>query len=314
MIATKTKKDMPLLCAADFKLLVTIGTGTFGRVYLSQNQKNSTLYALKVLKKADIVRLKQVEHVKAEKEILWTSASHPFIVSLYSAFQDSKSIYMVLEYVCGGELFFHLRNAGRFDNSTARFYVVEITLAIEHLHSQNIVFRDLKPENLLLDPQGHMKITDFGFAKRILDRTWTLCGTPEYLAPEIIQSKGHDKAVDWWALGILMFEMLAGYPPFYDDNQFGIYEKILNGKIKHPPYIDPCAKDLVEKLLTEDRTKRLGNLTRGSKDIAAHKWFTGIDWEKALHRGLKPPIIPLITHPTDTQNFEGPSEDLDDVL
>lgn len=209
---------------------------------------------------------------------------------------------MLLEYVIGGELFSHLRKAGQFTNDMTRFYAAEIVLAIEYLHSKDIIYRDLKPENLLLDSAGHVKITDFGFAKHVVDRygnilsfvlsgsyhvlekpsqfrfkypfpkclsyfngqpknrTWTLCGTPEYLAPEIIQSKGHGKAVDWWALGILIFEMLAGYPPFFDDNPFGIYEKILAGRIYFPPHIDPTAKDLIKKLLTADRTKRLGNL------------------------------------------------------
>ena len=169
-------------------------------------------------------------------------------------------LYMVFEYVSGGELFSYLRNAGRFSTATSAFYSAEIVSALEYLHARNIVYRDLKPENLLLDKNGHLKITDFGFAKRLTDRTWTLCGTPEYLAPEIIQSKGHNKAVDWWALGVLIYEMLMGYPPFYDDNPFGIYEKILSGKVEWSRHVDTTAKDLIKKLLVPDRTKRLGNM------------------------------------------------------
>lgn len=164
---------------------------------------------MKMLKKAEVVRLKQVEHINSEKEIL-AQINHPFLVNLYCTFQDDRNLYMLLEYVVGGELFSHLRRAGKFSNETTMIYAGEIVLALEYLHSLDIIYRDLKPENLLLDEEGHIRITDFGFAKKVEDRTWTLCGTPEYLAPEIIQSKGHGKAVDWWALGILIYEMLAG--------------------------------------------------------------------------------------------------------
>jgi protein kinase X len=211
---------------------------------------------------------------------------------------------MLLDYVCGGELFSYLRNAGRFCTSTANFYTAEIVLALEYLHSQSVVYRDLKPENLLLDKDGHLKITDFGFAKKLTDRTWTLCGTPEYLAPEIIQSKGHNKAVDWWALGVLIYEMLAGYPPFFDDNPFGIYEKILAGKIEWPRHLDPVAKDLIKKLLVQDRTKRLGNMKNGAEDVKRHRWFKGLEWQDVYGRKLKPPIIPRVSYDGDTRNFD----------
>ena len=151
------------------------------------------------------------------------------------------------------------------------FFSAEIVSAFSYLHSLSIVYRDLKPENILLDKEGHVIITDFGFAKTVCDRTWTLCGTPEYLAPEIIQSKGHNKGVDWWALGILIYEMLAGYPPFFDENPFVIYEKILAGNIKWPRLLDAAAKDLIEKLLVQDRTKRLGCMREGAVDVQNHK-------------------------------------------
>lgn len=165
---------------------------------------------------------------------------------------------MLLDYACGGELFTLLRREGRFSNDVALFFASEILLAFEYLHGMDIAYRDLKPENLLIDKEGHVKITDFGFAKVVKDKTYTLCGTPEYLAPEIIQSKGHNKNVDWWALGVLVFEMLAGYPPFYDDNPMGIYQKIMDGYYEFPPHIEPKARDLVKSFLCADRSLRLG--------------------------------------------------------
>uniref|UniRef100_A0A1B6DJA4 Protein kinase domain-containing protein n=1 Tax=Clastoptera arizonana TaxID=38151 RepID=A0A1B6DJA4_9HEMI len=294
------EKDLSL---DDFEVIKTIGTGTFGRVCLCREKQTNSYGAMKILSIDDVIRLKQVEHVKNEKNIL-QQVRHPFIVNLRWHYRDKCNLYMLFDYVCGGELFSYLRNAGRFTSSTGNFYTTEIVIALEYLHSQSVVYRDLKPENLLLDRDGHLKITDFGFAKILHDRTWTLCGTPEYLAPEIIQSKGHNKAVDWWALGVLIYEMLAGYPPFFDDNPFGIYEKILAGKIEWPRHMDPVAKDLIKKLLVGDRTKRLGNMKNGAEDIKRHRWFKGVDWQDVYLRKQKPPIIPRITYDGDTRNFD----------
>jgi protein kinase X len=298
----KTDMDQGMFTLGD-----TLGTGTFGRVRLvslpSISGSGVDWFALKTLKKTEIIRLKQVEHIKAEKSIMMR-IGHPFIVNMFASFKDKKNLYMLMEFVIGGELFSQLRKVGRFGNDTARFYAAEIVLALQYLHSQNIVYRDLKPENLLIDKDGHMKITDFGFAKVVEDRTWTLCGTPEYLAPEIIQSKGHGKAVDWWALGILIYEMLAGYPPFYDENPFGIYQKILAGKIEFPRHFDVNAKDLIKKLLLADRTKRFGCLKNGADDIKKHKWFKGIDWGKVYSRKYKPPYLPPHKSANDTSNFD----------
>mmetsp|Transcript_73428 Transcript_73428/g.153268 ORF Transcript_73428/g.153268 Transcript_73428/m.153268 type:complete len:348 (+) Transcript_73428:197-1240(+) len=295
----------------DFEMLDTLGTGTFGRVRLCKQRSTGKHFALKVLKKSEVIRLKQVEHVMSEKKIL-CQLNHPFIVRLGGAFQDTTNLYMILELVIGGELFSHLRKAGRFSNETTRVYAAQIVLALHHLHEKGIVYRDLKPENLLLDERGYIKITDFGFAKEVQDRTWTLCGTPEYLAPEIIQSKGHGKAVDWWALGILVYEMLAGYPPFYDENPFGIYQKILLGKVEYPRHFDTQAKDLIRKLLQPDRSKRLGNLKGGADDVRKHKWFKGIEWDGLLRRQSPPPIVPELRHPADTRNFDSYPDSVDE--
>lgn len=290
----------------DFKMLDTLGTGTFGRVKLCTY--NGKVYAMKILQKSEVIRLKQEEHISSERKIL-LSISHPFIVVLYRTFQDPMHVHMLLEYVNGGEVFTHLRNAGRFSKEFTKFYTGQIVLVIQYLHEKNIVYRDLKPENLLIAADGYLKITDFGFAKELHQDTWTLCGTPEYLAPEIIQSKGHGLAVDWWALGILMYEMLCGYPPFYDENPFGIYQKILVGKIEFPKYFDEYAKDLVKRLLTADKAQRIGCVSGGASDIRRHKFFRGVDWHALAGRQIQAPIVPQVSSSLDTHYFEKYDED-----
>ncbi|EER06501.1 protein kinase, putative [Perkinsus marinus ATCC 50983] len=203
-----------------FELGKTLGTGSFGRVRFVTHRDTGKHYALKILKKIAIVRLKQVDHINSEKAILKT-IHHPMIVNLYGCFHDSRHIYLALEYVVGGEFFTHLRKVGRFENETARFYAAQIVSIFEYLHSKNIIYRDLKPENILLASDGYLKLTDFGFAKIVEQRTYTLCGTPEYIAPEVLLNKGHGKAVDWWTLGILTYEMMVGYPPFVDEDPMG---------------------------------------------------------------------------------------------
>jgi serine/threonine protein kinase len=294
----------------------TLGTGTFGRVRLCEDpdlrkkleekemiHSANCFFALKIMKKSEVVRLKQVEHIRNEKEILM-EVNHPFIVVMFTAFQNEANLFMLLEYIIGGELFTHLRKAGKFSNDHTRFYAAQIVMALQYLHYSNIVYRDLKPENLLIDLAGYMKITDFGFAKVVEDRTWTLCGTPEYLAPEIIQSKGHGKPVDWWALGILVYEMLAGYPPFYDENPFGIYQKILAGKLEFPRHFETHARDLIRKLLTADRTKRIGNLKNGAEDLKKHKWFRGLNWAALYNKQITAYIIPDVASNDDTSQYD----------
>ncbi|CEQ40832.1 SPOSA6832_02508, partial [Sporobolomyces salmonicolor] len=323
------------LSLGDFDMLDTLGTGTFGKVLLARlrtspirpAQTQVHYFAMKVLEKSTVVRLRQVEHVNSERSTL-ALIQHPFVVNLFCTFQDEQNLYLLLEYVQGGELFSHLRRAGRFSADVARFYIANLVLALEHLHEHDIIYRDLKPENLLIDATGHIKVTDFGFAKYVPDRTYTLCGTPEYLAPEIITATGHGAAADWWALGVLLFELLAGYPPFFADNPLEIYEKILTGKFGVPHHIDPVAKDLIRRLLTADLTKRLGNLKNGAQDVKNHQWFEGVDWDAVkrkeirvrsvsagggegdgrrlicLDLDLQAPIIPLTHVPGDSSNFE----------
>lgn len=293
---------------SDFEVRGTLGTGTFGRVLLVRHRTSASHpstqnhFAMKVLRKTEIVRLRQVEHVNAERYIL-SRVSHPFVVDLFATFQDSLNIYMLMSYVPGGELFTHLRRARRFTPDVTRFYLATIILALKYLHSFNIIYRDLKPENLLLDSRGYLRLTDFGFAKIVDDRTWTLCGTPEYLAPEIIQSDGHGKAADWWACGVLCYEMLVGYPPFFDESPYGIYEKILNGHIHWPRTMDHLSRDLIRAFLKPDRTKRLGNMNGGPQDILDHPWFRGVDWDALERREINAPIIPHTSSVDDTRHF-----------
>lgn len=289
----------------DFDLRATVGMGTFGRVRVVKISGSSdrTPLALKIMKKSEVIRLRQVEHVKAETAVLST-IEHPFIVNLIATFQDDKRLFLLLEFINGGELFSHLRTEGRLPDAECRLIASQIVLAFAYLHGKDIIYRDLKPENLLIDNEGFIKVTDFGFAKVVEDRTWTLCGTPEYLAPEIIQSKGHGKAVDWWALGVLIFEMLAGYPPFYDEAAFGIYQKVLAGKVEFPRHFDNQATHLVKRLLTQDRSRRLGCLKNGVEDIQKHRWFRNTDWAAVEERKVSPPYIPAVRAADDTSMFD----------
>ncbi|KAF9434717.1 camp-dependent protein kinase catalytic subunit [Entomortierella beljakovae] len=192
----------------------------------------------------------------------------------------------------------------------ARFYTCEVLLALEYLHSHAVIYRDLKPENLLLDSMGHIKITDFGFAKHVpQNMTWTLCGTPDYLAPEIIQSKGYGKAVDWWSMGVLMFEMCAGFPPFFDEDHIKLYGKIMNGKVRYPQQFSPSLKDLLKRLLTADLTKRYGNLRGGASDIKNHMWFEGVNWDMVYSRQIEAPYRPTVLGEGDASNFDDYPED-----
>lgn len=293
----------------DFDRLRTLGTGSFGRVVLVKNKKDNLYYAMKILDKGKVVKLKQVEHTLYEKRIL-QSVHFPFLINLEFSFKDNSYIYFVMPFVLGGEMFSHLRKQGKFEETLCKFYAAQVILALQYLHHLDLVYRDLKPENILIDRTGYLKLTDFGFCKVVTGRTWTLCGTPEYLAPEVILSKGYGKSVDWWSLGVLIFEMAAGYPPFYANDPMKIYEKIVAGKYRFASNFLSDIKDLLKNLLQVDLSRRFGNLKNGVDDIKNHRWFKTLDWLSVLNQSLEPPFIPKVRSPGDTSNYDHYDEEV----
>ncbi|THH26720.1 hypothetical protein EUX98_g7469 [Antrodiella citrinella] len=295
----------------DFVIHRTLGTGSFGRVHLVRSIHNRRFYAIKVLSKEKIVRTKQVSHTRNEQAML-QSVQHPFIINLWGTFQDASNLYMVMDFVPGGELFTLLRRSNRFPDPVAKFYAAEVALALNYLHNADVIYRDLKPENILLNFDGHIKIADFGFAKQCNTTVWTLCGTPDYLAPEIIGNARYNKSVDWYALGVLIFEMLSGLPPFHepDISPVVLYEKIAQGPtcIKWPAF-HANATDLILKFMERDPSRRYGNLHNGAGDVFAHPWFREVDWEKLKNREITAPYLPKISGDGDASAFERYPED-----
>jgi len=219
-------------------------------------------------------------------------------------------LYFVLEYINGGEMFTHIHRNRYFTYDVAKFFAAEIVLALEYLHNLDIVYRDLKPENLLIDYLGHVRVTDFGFAKRVSDKTWTLCGTPEYLAPEIILSKGYAHAVDWWAVGVLIYEMRCGHAPFYDQSQMEMYRKIVEGRVAFPVHFKLDEKAIISAFLTGDLTRRLGNMKGGSQQIKEHMYFKAIDFEALYGLKISSPYIPSVSGDGDDSNFDKYEEEV----
>jgi len=302
-------EEFKSLKLSDLRIIATLGVGGFGRVELvmiAGDQKNRS-FALKQMKKSQIVETRQQQHIMSEKEIMEESDCH-FIVRLFKTFKDRKYLYMLMESCLGGELWTILRDRGNFDDSTTRFYTSCVVEAFDYLHSRGIIYRDLKPENLLLDGNGYVKLVDFGFAKKLQvgRKTWTFCGTPEYVAPEVILNKGHDISADYWSLGVLMFELLTGTPPFTGTDPMKTYNIILKGidAIEFPRNITARAKELIKKLCRDNSAERLGYQKGGIRDIQKHKWFDGFNWEGLRQKNLHPPIIPSIQSHLDTSNFD----------
>ncbi|XP_052768823.1 cGMP-dependent protein kinase 1-like isoform X2 [Mya arenaria] len=312
-IVNNVDAEFAKLKLGDLSIVTTLGVGGFGRVELVQiNNDASRTFALKIMRKHHIVETRQQEHIMNEKKIMAESRTD-FIVRLHRTFKDRKYLYMMMEVCLGGELWTVLRDKGSFDDNTTRFYTGCVLEAFTYLHSKGVVYRDLKPENLLLDGHGYCKLVDFGFAKKVgLGRkTWTFCGTPEYVAPEVILNKGHDITADYWSLGILMFELLTGSPPFSGQDPMKTYNIILKGidTIEFPRKITKNATNLIKKLCRDTPTDRLGFGRGGIREIQKHKWFEGYNWEGLRKHTLTAPIQPKIKNMVDTTNFDDYPDD-----
>jgi len=290
----------------NFEFLKVLGKGTFGKVILCREKATGRLYAIKILKKEVIIQKDEVAHTLTENRVLRTT-SHPFLISLKYSFQTADRLCFVMEYVNGGELFFHLSRERVFSEDRTRFYGAEIISALGYLHEEGIIYRDLKLENLLLDKDGHIKIADFGLCKEDITygrTTKTFCGTPEYLAPEVLEDNDYGRAVDWWGVGVVMYEMMCGRLPFYNRDHDVLFTLILMEEVKFPRNISVDAKDLLSGLLIKDPTRRLGGGIDDAKDIMAHNFFRSINWSDLVQKKITPPFKPQVKSDTDTRYFD----------
>lgn len=279
-----------------FALLSVIGRGSYGKVYLVRHVTDGRLYALKVLQKERVESKKQQQHVRTERAVLAAARASPFLVGFHGCFQNARKLYFVLEYCPGGELFHRLQRCKRLDEPTAKFYAAQILLALEHLHAHGVLYRDLKPENVLIAADGYVKLSDFGLSRTGLsgEEARSLLGTPEYLAPEVLLRKAYGRAVDWWTFGSLLFEMLTGLPPFYARNRAcaELFERIKFAAPKFPPYVAGETRALLEALLRKEPTERLG--VGGAAEVRAHAWFRGVDFEALALKRITPPFLPTL--------------------
>ncbi|KAL8954150.1 MAG: hypothetical protein Q9222_000034 [Ikaeria aurantiellina] len=304
------KTDKKHFGPEDFQIIKLIGKGTFGQVYLVRKRDTQRLYAMKVLSKKVIVQKKEVAHTLGERNILVRTAmaESPFIVGLKFSFQTATDLYLVTSYMSGGELFWHLQKAGRFNENRAKFYIAELILALQHLHKYDIVYRDLKPENILLDANGHIALCDFGLSKANLtkdDTTNTFCGTTEYLAPEVLlDEQGYTTMVDFWSLGVLVFEMCCGWSPFYADDTQQMYKNIAFGKVRFPrDALSTEGRNFVKGLLNRNPKHRLGAIN-DAEDLKAHPFFSDLDWAALANKTIVPPFKPQLKSTLDTSNFD----------
>ncbi|XP_051749226.1 serine/threonine-protein kinase N2 isoform X2 [Ctenopharyngodon idella] len=292
----------------DFNCISVLGRGHFGKVLLAEFKRTGKLYAIKALKKGDIVTRDEVDSLMCEKRIFETInvSRHPFLVNLYGCFQTPDHVCFVMEYSPGGDLMTHIHNS-IFSERQARFYSACVLLGLEFLHQNRIVYRDLKLDNLLMDSDGFVRIADFGLCKEGMghgDRTSTFCGTPEFLAPEVLTDCTYTRAVDWWGLGVLIYEMLVGESPFPGDDEEEVFDSIVNDEVRYPRFLSPESVSVVQKLLQKNPEKRLGAGDQDANEVKKHRFFQGMDWEALLAKRVKPPFLPSIKAPADVSNFD----------
>lgn len=300
------------LVVEDYQEITTIGYGAISRVKLMKHNSKKEVIVMKVLKKSDIISNNMVDKVKSEKKIT-KILNHKFIVNNIGFAQTASDIIFAMEFIPGGELFTHLRNVGKFQLNEVKFYSAQIILTLEYIHNNGIIYRDLKPENILIDYTGYLKLTDFSISKFCRNKTYTFCGTPEYIAPEIIMNRGHTAASDFWTLGILIYEMIIGIYPFYNSDVMVLYDKIIKGVYKFPKNLDANVKSLIKRLLVADVKIRYGKKKENGKlDIANHKFFKGFNWDALENMSLLPQYIPKIKGLEDTSNFPRFIDDIDE--
>ncbi|KAI9577510.1 hypothetical protein GQX74_004972 [Glossina fuscipes] len=304
--STRNSGGVKKVTLENFEFLKVLGKGTFGKVILCREKATAKLYAIKILKKEVIIQKDEVAHTLTESRVLQTT-NHPFLISLKYSFQTNDRLCFVMQYVNGGELFFHLSHERLFSESRTRFYGAEIISALGYLHSQGIIYRDLKLENLLLDKDGHIKIADFGLCKEDITygrTTKTFCGTPEYLAPEVLEDNDYGHAVDWWGTGVVMYEMICGRLPFYNRDHDVLFTLILMEEVKFPRTISEEARSLLSGLLHKDPTRRLGGGPDDVREIQTHPFFASINWTDLVQKRITPPFKPQVTSDTDTRYFD----------
>ncbi|GIY98127.1 hypothetical protein CEXT_551271 [Caerostris extrusa] len=296
------------LSLENFKFISLLGRGHFGKVILSKFKNTGEYFAIKALKKGDIIAREEIESLMAERRIfkIANSIRHPFLVNLFACFQTPSHVCFVMEYACGGDLMMHI-HTDIFPEPRAVFYAACVVLGLQYLHENKIIYRDLKLDNLLLDSEGYVKIADFGLCKEGMgygDRTGTFCGTPEFLAPEVLTETSYTRAVDWWGLGVLIYEMMVGESPFPGDDEEEVFDSIVNDEVRYPTFLSLESIAIMRRLLRKNPERRLGASERDAEDVKKQAYFRNIHWDDLLMRKIKPPFVPVVKNSEDVSNFD----------